>query len=262
MEIEKTNEINEGQLRPEVFRDDIQRDCLKVLSNSGFGAIIKYLSKEYNLASFDSLSDIPIATESIPEKLDHIVVLKPKVLDKYNELIEKINNHEFAKEYPFVLVGESLPDDPSIISFNDLLLCYKDDSELMDNETNYDADILTAAVRANPIVAIGHTHPLLKDDRISSCLASGMSEVECKRFGVKRAGLNLSLQDIYQAMVVQKQTSTKILECVIMYNGDFVLVDNDDNKIYKYPIIYGYKDYGYNELIEVPVPVYVDLVNQ
>lgn len=262
MENEKSNEVNDGQLSPETFRDDVQADCLKVLSSSGFGTIIEYLSSQYDLVGFDRISDIPIATESIPEKFDHIVVLKPKVLEKYYELLEKINNHESAKEYPFLLVGESFPDDPTVMSFYDLVPCCQNNSELTSNQVHHDVDILTAAVKTNSIVAIGHTHPLLEEDQIKDCLASRMTESERKRFGVKRVGLNLSLQDIYQAMVVQKQTSTKILECVIMYNGDFVLVDNDGEAISKYPTIYGYKDNNYDEEVKIPVPACVGLANQ
>lgn len=253
MNPEKNIIKNVNILSQEDFEGKIQSSCLDTLSNTGFGEMIVSMKDIYGLNDFEDISNIPISPELIPDKSNSEIILSSNVTDKYYQLVETINNSETAKEYPFLLLGKIIPDTVDSVMFYDLIPCHKDGLQLKSSSVEYDIDTLLKSAKKYNVIAIGHTHPLLHDDEISNTLASIMKDEDKEKFKVKRTGLNLSTQDIYQSMFVQEQLpDNKILECVIMYNGDFILVDTGDEELSKYLLVYG----DDNGEVEIPVPAY------
>lgn len=260
MSLEKINNHYTEELGRKSFEKIVQKKCMDLLSNIGLGLMIEYLSKRYDLTSFEGIGNIPIAPEVIPDNKEREVYLSQKIVREYSALVEKINSPDSAKEYPFVLVGENDPDGSDSILFYDLIPCQENDGQLYSNEVRHDMNVVANAADSYPIIALGHTHPSLEDDELKHTLASRMNKTEREKYKVRKAGLNLSLQDIYQAVYLQEQLArTKVLECVIMYNGDFILVDNNGEKTSKYTSIYGFKD---DEAIKLPAPFFSGINNE
>jgi len=255
MSPEKTTIVDKTASSQEASMINAQNKYLDNISNSNIGSLIKYFSKEYNLTNFEDICGIPIAPELIPDKFDSEIMLSSEVTDKYNRLVEAINHSESAKEYPFLLLGEIIPGTTDSVVFYDLIPCCRDDYKPESTSVNYDSAILLDSANLYNVIAIGHTHPLLDESETCDVFTSKIKESDKEKFNIKQAGLNVSTQDIYQSFFVQEQLkNNKILECVIMYNGDLILIDMDGDELSKYPSIYGYSD---NE-VKISVPTFVN----
>ena len=79
---------------------------------------------------------------------------------------------------------------------------------------------------------LGHTHPKIPENEAESLLTKKVSPELKEKFGIQEAGLNISLQDLYQLESIHKQVGDKVnvLVGVLTYEGDMVLVKKNENR--------------------------------
>jgi len=211
-------------------------ETLKIAKESGLEDIIKEVSNEQNIHDQNTLFDIPIPLESIEEDKSQITV-DESIKGPLNELLEIIKDKEKGKEYPFLLTG-SLKDGNGMIK--DMKFTFNI-QYLKSNFAEINPELLQEGIQngvnnEHDTYIICHTHPNIPDEEKQKMLASKISPQLKEKFGIKEAGLNLSLQDLRQLVAFNYRLKDKlppnatVCMAVLMYDGTFEAVYIEDGK--------------------------------
>ncbi|MFA5532101.1 MAG: hypothetical protein WDA13_00690 [Candidatus Shapirobacteria bacterium] len=253
---ETKNEI--PQVIQEITQDQIrqqnQETTLKILNqNSEIKKMINTISENHQLNNFEDKSNIPIPF-SLIERNKTDIFLQSQIVTEYQKLVKQINSPKLAFEYPFILVGhqQTDPDGYQYIVFNELVHTQKDATILEKNEVEHDPNKIRQALKKGDVIALGHTHPYLTDKETSNYFTNKINPDIKDEYHIKRIGLNLSLQDIYNGIQLKRGLPNKnVYSCLIMYNGEIGLIDHNQNSITKANNIIGVTE---KEIINIPSP--------
>lgn len=219
---------------------DLKGKTLKIAYDSNLGDLINDISGKSNLIDFESQSTIPIPPELIEEgKL--FVILKDEPKEYYDTYLELINKNETALEFPFLLTGKTIqtnnleltnikPLHTNIESLKNNIIKMPDYSKALGEEIYKKKDI------GFDIYVLGHTHPLPKDQTKQNHLTEKLDTETKSRYNIKKLGLNISLQDLYQLVYFEDAVKgivspeSKILISILMFNGNMTYIYIEDGK--------------------------------
>ena len=184
----------------------------------------------------NTLFDIPIPLELIEEDKSQITV-DENIKGPLNELLEIIKDKEKGKEYPFLLTG-SLKDENAMIK--DMKFTFNI-QYLKNNFAEINPELLQEGIQNGvnnnyDTYIICHTHPNIQDEEKQKMLASKISPKLKEKFGIKEAGLNLSLQDLRQLVAFNHRLKDRlppnstVYMAVLMHNGAFEAVHIENGK--------------------------------
>ena len=211
-------------------------ETLKIAIESGLEDIIKEVSNEQNIYDPNALFDIPIPLELIEEDKTPITV-NESLKGPLNELLDIIKDKEKGKEYPFLLTGSSKDEDGMI---KDMKFTFNI-QYLKNNYAEINPELLQEGIQNGvnnnyDTYIICHTHPNIQDEEKQKMLASKISPKLKEKFGIKEAGLNLSLQDLRQLVAFNHRLKDRlppnstVYMAVLMHNGAFEAVHIENGK--------------------------------
>ena len=211
-------------------------ETLKIAKESGLEDIIKEVSNEQNIYDPNALFDIPIPLELIEEDKTPITV-NESLKGPLNELLDIIKDKEKGKEYPFLLTGSSKDEDGMI---KDMKFTFNI-QYLKNNYAEINPELLQEGIQNGinnnyDTYIICHTHPNIQDEEKQKILASKISPKLKEKFGIKEAGLNLSLQDLRQLFAFNHRLKDRlppnstVYMAVLMHNGAFEAVHIENGK--------------------------------
>jgi len=211
-------------------------ETLKIAKESGLENIIKEVSNEQNIHDQNALFDIPIPLELIEEDETPMTVNK-SMKGPLNEILEIIKDKEKGKEFPFLLTGSS-KDENGIIK--DMKFTFNI-QYLKNNYAEINPELLQEGIQNGinnnyDTYIICHTHPNIQDEEKQKMLAGKISPELKEKFGIKEAGLNLSLQDLRQLVAFNYRLKDKlppnstVYMAVLMHNGAFEAVHIENGK--------------------------------
>lgn len=206
--------------------------AINTVKNSGFEDLLNQVSSELNLNSTDQKLEIPIPVEKLPES-DKKFTISNKVSDFLGALTEIINDpdNRLSVEVPFCLSGSNDKLDTAST-------LYKDFHALETKKVDFDAEkfsgAINRAIKSDKIdtFVLCHTHPLLSGEDMKDVVTTKISSELKTKYGIKKAGYNFSLQDLYGLQWLQENFGKKIRVSlgVLLPNGRLALAEIDNNK--------------------------------
>lgn len=223
-----------------------------LLGTSNFDSIInnsmQVLSENPELVSQRGMDigDTPISPMALDD--DYTPMLfTPEVMASYKRLVDIINVPETAKEYSFVLLGKSgTLDGQKCYLIDQMIDCNSHESDLSSRVTKIDEEKLNKSVQfalqnGYDFISIGHTHPNIPEEERTTTIANYLSDKVKDSEYIRKAGLNLSLQDfvsyesLYQYFV--KNPNIRTAQTVIMFNGEIAMVSKTGSKLSRSAIL-------------------------
>lgn len=208
--------------------NETQKSTLEVAEKTGLGELIKEVSDELSLETFEAQSDIPIPVERIPLG-EKEVVIDSAIDDTLEMLTETANDLEQPLEVPFAILGN-----PTSLSRTQMLF---NTFESLDNITvAIDPEKLGASyqqvVASDELstLVVAHTHPKIPETAQETVLASRISQGLKEKYEIKEVGLHLSLQDLYQLESLYEQVGDKVnvMLGVLPFDGNLILVERTE----------------------------------
>ncbi len=224
-----------------------EQRTMDVIDKMNYSEVVKEYMDICKLEDFNEKTAIPIGFNNITEVFPYRVILSEEIKVYIETFVKNKTNSGFESvEVPFFLVGkyEFLDDDlyikltkpidgnnnlSSKVAFYSSEACNKVTNEIKDNMYN--------------VVVIGHSHPdgnAIKEDSKAdkeskdSAIRSYSEQVKEKN-RLRELGLNVSLQDIYQAVTFTSSVnrtfkSILTMSCIYHYNGElnFMYYDGED----------------------------------
>ena len=198
------------------------------------------------------VSDIPLSPISVRNSEQHIV-LSTNVLEEYKKLVERIKNPETAEEIPFYLLGND-----KIVNGKDVIfiekIIYSIDDNLDDLRVSIDEQKFKELLMDSnySIISIGHTHVNVSGEKKNNTLTELLPSDIREKYSIRDVGLNLSIADIWQheafKSIASQISNKKVLQTIIMYNGDFITID--DGSISKSNNVQAINQE--NEIVDIP----------
>lgn len=226
------------QLIPEKSIEEI---TLQLANSTGLKGLIDDVSKDQNLTDFSGLTDIPIPPELLPQEEINIGA-SSAISKQIHILLAAINEEHTALEYPFFLSGK----DGTV---DDLALLFNDNESLQARIVDINAELLGIEVKKatgsnKNIFIVAHTHPKVNKSEAKKVLTSKVSSEVKEKHGIRDIGLNLSFQDLYQLVGVQKALNRRtpknsnIYSGILMYNGEMHLLSIREGKFKRIQLPY------------------------
>jgi len=224
---------------------DLTEKILDIAQDSGFKDLIDELTTQYNLSSFELQSNIPIPLELMDE--ENIEISTSEEASQYLAvLLEMINEPGIAKEYPFLLTGNT---NGTKTNLSNISLLYSEDQPLKERTVSTNDQLLGSGVwkavnLKQNVFVLGHTHPKLFGAETSKVFTSNLKPEIKEKYKIAEAGLNLSLQDLYMLVSFQEILKDKVPEdskvylTVLMFNGDMNAISIENGKFKKTKVVY------------------------
>ena len=223
-----------------------------ILGSSNFDEIMnasmKALEERPDLVSERGMDigDTPISPMLLESDYTPII-LSANVMPTVNEMVEKINVPETAKEYMFVLLGRkaTLNENPCYL-IDQMVDCTSQDGELSNRMTQIDQEkigqtLRTALANGYDFISIGHTHPNIPQDERKTTIASCLPDDVRRNEYIREPGLNLSLSDFaqydYIFHLLESSPNIKTAMTVIMFNGEMTMVSREGESLTRSVII-------------------------
>ncbi|MBU1132704.1 hypothetical protein KKG08_00320 [Patescibacteria group bacterium] len=218
---------NENLPSQEIEDENGKRNTIETAINSGLGDLITQVSAEHNLNTLDEKLGMPVPIELLPIS-DRQISVSPDVQNLLDALTEIINdpNKKISVEIPFCLMG-------SDNNLDNAVTLHKDFYKLKSTEVIPDSEKFSNAIYkvinsdTLETFALCHTHPKLSDLDMQDVLTTKISLETKEKFGIKRAGFNLSLQDLYVLQWLHENfgDKTDLVEGVLIPNGNLILIE-------------------------------------
>ena len=236
------------------MKNDVPSVVINKLFEQGYEEQIVDIALELaNNSSFE-ISDIPLSPIIIANN-EEKVLLSEKVYEIYKELVNRINNPHTAQEIPFLLLGKNeIINNEDYIVFEDIVFPNTNLESLKDTSVSIDEELFKKFVSFSDysVISIGHTHGNTSEDIKNNSLARNLSNEIKEKYAIRDTGLNVSVSDIWQheafKQIVNNLGNKAIMQTIIMYNGDIVVIN--DKNISKSGRIIANKD---NEMVDVSV---------
>lgn len=221
--------------------------------------------QDNNLSEMD-ITDMPISPTAIEDD-ETEVVLSEEVIKEYEKLIQLINEPSTALEYPMVLLGKlKEANEIRFYSVEKILYCNNSENELNSRVVSYDQKKLNEALKIASkegynFISLAHTHPNIPLEERNNTISKFLSKDKKEQFGIRDAGLNISLQDLVQYESIYKayanNSNIRTFETIIMYNGEITMFGKTNGKYNKMVNIYNGKTFD-----NIPVSHYKEITNK
>ena len=220
---------------------DVPSVVINKLFEQGFEEQILDIVLEFENDSSKEVSDIPLSINNINNNGKQII-FSEEVSLFYNDIINRITNPNTANEIPYVLLGKTkVIDGVEVVLFEKVVIAIKDKNKLNDLSVSLDEDTFRECISNEDydVVSIGHTHGNVNEILKNNSLARNISNELREKYQIRDTGLNLSVADIWQHEAfkeIASESGKKVLQTIIMYNGEVVVVDSDN--INKFDSVY------------------------
>lgn len=220
---------------------DVPSVVINKLFEQGYEEQILDIVLEFENDSSKEVSDIPLSINNININGKQII-FSEEVSLFYNDIINRITNPNTANEIPYVLLGKiKVIDGVEVVLFEKVVIAIKDKNKLNDLSVSLDEDIFRECISNEDydVVSIGHTHGNVNETLKNNSLARNISNELREKYQIRDTGLNLSVADIWQHeafKTIASESGKKVLQTIIMYNGEVVVVDSDN--INKFDSVY------------------------
>lgn len=205
--------------------------------------IISDKKSEFQNRNID-IGDTPISPMSLNDN-NNYVFLSKEVSEEYKNIVSNLQKPDTALEYAYLLVG--------IKDFNnnikiEFIFDVSKESSINNRTVEYDNEKINKIINSMRSVgcnffSICHTHPLIPLKERKSTIANYLALDTLERECIRNPGLNLSLQDIIGYNILNQQiknwdSSISFCSTVIMYNGEIVIFEIENEKIMRYVNIF------------------------
>ena len=220
---------------------DVPSVVINKLFEQGYEEQILDIVLEFENDSSKEVSDIPLSINNININGKQII-FSEEVSLFYNDIINRITNPNTANEIPYVLLGKiKVIDGVEVVLFEKVVIAIKDKNKLNDLSVSLDEDTFRECISNEDydVVSIGHTHGNVNETLKNNSLARNISNELREKYQIRDTGLNLSVADIWQHeafKTIASESGKKVLQTIIMYNGEVVVVDSDN--INKFDSVY------------------------
>lgn len=220
---------------------DVPSAVINKLFEQGYEEQILDIVLEFENDSSKEVSDIPLSINNINNNGKQII-FSEEVSLFYNDIINRITNPNTANEIPYVLLGKiKVIDGVEVVLFEKVVIAIKDKNKLNDLSVSLDEDTFRECISNEDydVVSIGHTHGNVNETLKNNSLARNISNELREKYQIRDTGLNLSVADIWQHeafKAIASESGKKVLQTIIMYNGEVVVVDSDN--INKFDSVY------------------------
>lgn len=220
---------------------DVPSVVINKLFEQGYEEQILDTVLEFENDSSKEVSDIPLSINNINNNGKQII-FSEEVSLFYNDIINKITNPNTANEIPYVLLGKiKVIDGVEVVLFEKVVIAIKDKNKLNDLSVSLDEDTFRECISNEDydVISIGHTHGNVNETLKNNSLARNISNELREKYQIRDTGLNLSVADIWQHeafKAIASESGKKVLQTIIMYNGEVVVVDSDN--INKFDSVY------------------------
>lgn len=214
---------------------DVPSSVINKLFDQGYEEQILDTVMAFETDFNKEVSDIPLSPSLMNDSGENII-LTNKVLREYNKLVERIKNPETAQEVPFFLLGDNKNiNGQNYIVIQEIL--YSIDNNLDDLRVSINEEKFRELVSNSgyDVISIGHTHGNVSKEKKQNSLTRQLPNYISEKYEIRDVGLNISVADIWQheafKQIASQLGNKKILQSIIMYNGDIIMID--DNSISK-----------------------------
>lgn len=220
---------------------DVPSVVINKLFEQGYEEQILDIVLEFENDSSKEVSDIPLSINNINNNGKQII-FSEEVSLFYNDIINRITNSSTANEIPYILLGKTkVVDGVEVVLFEKVVIAIKDKNKLNDLSVSLDEDTFRECISNEDydVVSIGHTHGNVNETLKNNSLARNISNELREKYQIRDTGLNLSVADIWQHeafKAIASESGKKVLQTIIMYNGEVVVVDSDN--INKFDSVY------------------------
>lgn len=241
-----------------MMRFDVPSIVINKLFEQGYEEQILDAVMAFETDSSKEVSDIPLSPSLMNDSGDNIILTR-EVLQEYNKLVERIKNPETAQEVPFFLLGNTKNiDGQDYVVIQEIR--YSIDGDLNDLRVSIDEEQFKELVSNSSydVISIGHTHGNVSEEKKQNSLTRQLPSNISEKYAIRDVGLNISVADIWQheafKQIASQLGNKKILQSIIMYNGDIIMID--DNSISKSNNVQALLENG--NLINLPTSVQQD----
>lgn len=218
-----------------MMKFDVPSIVINKLFEQGYEEQILDAVMAFETDSSKEVSDIPLSPSLMNDSGEN-VILTNEVLQEYNKLVERIKNPETAQEVPFFLLGNVKNiDGQDYVVIQEIK--YSINDNLDDLRVSIDEKYFRELVSNSnyDVISIGHTHGNVSEEKKQNSLTSQLPSDISEKYAIRDVGLNISVADIWQheafKQIASQLGNKKILQSIIMYNGDIIVID--DNNISK-----------------------------
>ena len=214
------------------MKNDVPSLVMNKLFEQGFEEQIIDIALELENNPTYEISDIPLSPAIILNNAEKVII-NEQVYETYKKIVNRIKKPQTAQEIPFLLLGKSeiLNNEESII-FEQIIFPNTDFASLKETSVSLDEELFKKYVSASnyDIISIGHTHGNVKEDIKNDSLARNLSVKIKEKYKIKDTGLNISIADIWQheafKQIAAQINNKRIMQTIIMYNGDIVIIND------------------------------------
>lgn len=240
---------------------DVPSIVINKLFEQGYEEQILDIVMAFETDSRKEVSDIPLSPSLMNDSGENIILAR-KVLQEYNKLVERIKNPETAQEIPFFLLGNIKNiDGQDYVAIQEIR--YSIDGDLNDLRVSIDEEQFKKLVSNSSydVISIGHTHGNISEEKKQNSLTRQLPSNISETYAIRDVGLNISVADIWQheafKQIASQLGNKKILQSIIMYNGDIIMID--DNSISKSNNVQAILENG--NIINLPTSVQQENLN-
>lgn len=240
---------------------DVPSIVINKLFEQGYEEQILDIVMAFETDSSKEVSDIPLSPSLMNDSGENIILAR-KVLQEYNKLVERIKNPETAQEIPFFLLGNIKNiDGQDYVAIQEIR--YSIDGDLNDLRVSIDEEQFKKLVSNSSydVISIGHTHGNISEEKKQNSLTRQLPSNISETYAIRDVGLNISVADIWQheafKQIASQLGNKKILQSIIMYNGDIIMID--DNSISKSNNVQAILENG--NIINLPTSVQQENLN-
>lgn len=244
-----------------MMKFDVPSIVINKLFEQGYEEQILDAVMAFETDSSKEVSDIPLSPSLMNDSGENII-LTSEVLQEYNKLVERIKNPETAQEVPFFLLGNIKNiDGLDYVVIQEIK--YSINDNLDDLRVSIDEKYFRELVSNSTydVISIGHTHGNVSEEKKQNSLTSQLPPDIREKYSIRDVGLNISVADIWQheafKQIASQLGNKKILQSIIMYNGDIIVID--DNSISKSNNIQAVLKDG--NLINLPTSAQQEILN-
>jgi len=225
---------------------DVPSIVINKLFEQGYEEQILDTVMAFETDTSKEVSDIPLSPVLMNDSGENII-LTNSVLQEYHKLVDRINNSSTAQEIPFFLLGNIKNiDGKDYIIIQEIRCSIRED--LDDLRVSIDEEKFKELVSSSnySVISIGHTHGNVNEEKKKNSITRNLPSEIKEKYAIRDVGLNISVADIWQheafKQIASQFGNKKILQSIIMYNGDIIIID--DNNIAKSNNIQGILENG------------------
>jgi len=218
-----------------MMRFDVPSIVINKLFEQGYEEQVLDIVMAFETDPSKEVSDIPLSPALINDNGENIIFTN-EVLQEYKKLVERIKNPTTAQEIPFFLFGNAKNiDGQDYVVIQEIK--YSINGNLDDLRVSIDEGKFRELVTNSnyDVISIGHTHGNVSEEKKQQSLTRQLPPDLVEKYAIRDVGLNISIADIWQheafKQIASQLGNKKILQSIIMYNGDIIMID--DNSISK-----------------------------